>query len=160
MTCRSKRPCQPATSGRGAGRPPWGGVFRILVVFCVSYSSPFPVLVAVFMFRRTPLAVPTLPKEWWITVARTAAIDCCSCLSHVRSRRSLRGHSLCRRQLRREQPWASRVGSTNKGYTKSNANLFEPGGGGGGSDVRLRRRLSPCRHTVKHLILGAESMWT
>ena len=31
-TCRSKRPCQPATSGRGAGRPPWGGVFRILAV--------------------------------------------------------------------------------------------------------------------------------
>ena len=24
MTCRSTRSCRPATSGRGAGRPPWG----------------------------------------------------------------------------------------------------------------------------------------
>ena len=52
-------------------------------MYCVSHSSPFPVLGAVFWFRRTPLTVPTLSKEWWVTVARTAAIDCCSCLSSV-----------------------------------------------------------------------------
>ena len=37
---------------------------------------------------------PTLSKEWWVTVARTAAIDCCSCLSHERSRRSLQRRAL------------------------------------------------------------------
>ena len=63
-------------------------------MWCVSYSSPFPVLVAVFRFCRTPLAAPTLSKEWWVTVARTAAIDCCSCLSHERNRRSLRRRAL------------------------------------------------------------------
>ena len=38
------------------------------------------------------------------------------------------GHSLCRRQLRREQPWASLVGSTNKRIhtKKGQRNLFEP----------------------------------
>ena len=95
MTCRSKHTCRPATSDRGAGWPPAEeGVFQILAVKCVSKSSPFPVLVAVFWFRRTPLAVPTLRKEWWVTEARTAAIDFCSCLSHERSRRSLRRRAL------------------------------------------------------------------
>ena len=54
---------------------------------------PFLVLVAVFWFCGTPLAVPTLSKEW-LTVAKTAAIDRCSCLSHERSRRSLRRRAL------------------------------------------------------------------
>ena len=70
--CRSTHTCQPATSDRGAGWPPaGGGVFGIFAVKCVSYSSPFLVLVAAFWFRKTPLAVPTLRKEWWVTVART-----------------------------------------------------------------------------------------
>ena len=56
--------------------------------------SPSLVQVAVFMFRRTPLAVPTLSKEWWVTVAKTAAIDCCSCLSHERNHRSRRRRAL------------------------------------------------------------------
>ena len=37
-----------------------------------------------------PYAVCTLPDEWCITVARAAAIDCCSCRHHERSRRCLR----------------------------------------------------------------------
>ena len=111
--CRSSLPCG-LPSSRGAGRTPadssppsssvigkytvaaacGGGVFRNSAVYFFSLSSPFPVLVAVFLFRRTPLAVPTLSKEWWVTVAKTAAIDCCSCLSHERNRHSLRRRAL------------------------------------------------------------------
>ena len=39
------------------------------------------------------------------------------------------GHSLCRRQLRREQPWASRAGSTKQRIHKRQRNLFETCGG-------------------------------
>ena len=111
--CRCSLPCG-LPSSRGAGRTPadssppsssvigqysvaaacGGGVFRNLAVYFFSLSFPFPVLVAVFRFRRTPLAVPTLSKEWWVTVARTTAIDCCSCLSRERNRRSLRRRAL------------------------------------------------------------------
>ena len=93
---------------------PRGGVFRILAEKCVSYSSPFPVLVPVFWFRRTPLAVPTLLKEWWVTVARTAAIDCCSCPSHERSRRSLRRRALPVPPSAPSRAAMGLVGSTNK----------------------------------------------
>ena len=101
---------QPPREGGSPGPSPYSS----------SRSPPSLVLVAVFRFRRTPLAVPTLSKEWWVNVARTAAIDCCSCLSHERNRRSLRRRAL---PVPPSPPVASShgppaLGSAENGYTK------------------------------------------
>ena len=82
------RSCGPGGSARLAGRLPpgsssyrlkntgrGGGVFRTSAVWCTSLSSP------AFGSRRA---------EWCNDVARAAAIDCCSCRHHERSRRCLR----------------------------------------------------------------------
>ena len=75
-------PCGSETSSRGSGRvpggrvfgPPWG-VVRLA-----------PCLVAVFWLRRAPFCCAL----WCVAAARAAAIDCCSCRHHERSRRCLR----------------------------------------------------------------------
>ena len=69
-------------------RSPGGGVFSVPVGRSAARTPPPPrPLVASFWLRGAPFAVCTLPDEWCITVARAAAIDCCSCRHHERSRR-------------------------------------------------------------------------
>ena len=88
-TCRCTRSCQPATSGRGAGRPPDGllleqaeelrlerGFSRISAANCVSFP-PSPAL-AIF---RPIWAV------WCFTSARAISTVIRSCRSHEPSRR-------------------------------------------------------------------------
>ena len=70
--------------------PPGGGVFCPRRALCGTYSTSSSALLASFWLRVAPFAVCTLPDEWCITVARAAAIDCCSCRHHERSRRCLR----------------------------------------------------------------------
>ena len=89
--CRATLTCQPATSDRGAGRLPAGrGVVRNFAVWCNSCSSPCTVLVPCFCPRRAACVVPTLPKEWWVTVARTIWTAICSWRQKLLSRRSRR----------------------------------------------------------------------
>ena len=57
MTCRSKRTCQPATSGRGASRPPPGCSSRLktsspLATFVLNVKCVASVVLAVFGIRR------------------------------------------------------------------------------------------------------------
>ena len=52
-----------------------------------------PALVTGFWLRRASHAVPSW-NEWWVTVASAIAIDNRSCLTHERSRRSLRRRAL------------------------------------------------------------------
>ena len=91
LVCRATLTCQPATSDRGAGRPKTGrGVVRNFAVWCNSCSSPCTVLVPCFCPRRAACVVPTLPKEWWVTVARTIWTAICSWRQKLLSRRSRR----------------------------------------------------------------------
>ena len=73
-------------------------------------------LVAVFCPRGAPYVVSTFGLEWWDTVASTAAIDCCSCRHHERSRRCLRRHAAP--PSRAAINMASRLGSAGGCHTK------------------------------------------
>ena len=57
-------------------------------MWCNSCSSPCTVLVPCFCPRRAACVVPTLPKEWWVTVARTIWTAICSWRQKLRKRRS------------------------------------------------------------------------
>ena len=119
---RSTRSCQPATSDRGAIRPPGRKALpeRGRVVLLVPLPLPLPSSGAVYCgaeTRQGPLRPPS---------ARDANASGGVALSGG-------GHSLCRRLLRRamaSQPLRFEHNLTQKG----NANLFEPCGtrGGGG----------------------------
>ena len=129
-TCRTNTTCLPATSDRGAGKPPAGrGVVRNFAVWYNSCSSPCTVLVPCFCPRRAACVVPTLPKEWCCTEARTIWIAICSWRQNERNLRS--------RRTRAAPACSPCTGmsttglSTETGLTKRKRNLVEPGGGGG-----------------------------
>ena len=82
-------PCGPATSGRGAGRVPGGGVFCRRGAACVSNSSSslLPLSSVPVGRRSTP---PPRCAEWWSAVATAAAMLTCSRRHHERIRRCRR----------------------------------------------------------------------
>ena len=98
MTCRSKRTCQPATSGWPA---PAGLFLAALATVVLDVKCVASVVLAVFGPRRAACCtcLPTNPflnfggngaEEWWKVSARTMRTVCRSCFNQERSRRSRR----------------------------------------------------------------------
>ena len=87
-SCRSSFPCGEGSNSVAGRSPPVG--LPSSEESSKSSAGPTLVLVPVFCPRRAAFTVPTLEYEWWVTLASTAAIDCCSCRHHERSRRCFR----------------------------------------------------------------------
>ena len=128
--CRRLRSllCGPG-SARIPGRAPGGGVSCARGPWCVACSTSSPALAAFSCPRGTPFCcISTFsfgPALWWRAAARSVRTVCCSCRNIERSRRSRR---------RRASPEGCPLSSSIVGHAKNtedNANLSEPGGGGG-----------------------------
>ena len=87
-----------ATSQRSCGRTDSANTPSSSESVKCSAAASALVLVPIICSRRPAFAMSTLGNEWWDTVASTAAIDCCSCRRHERSRRCLFFQAAMRRE--------------------------------------------------------------